>query len=281
MSDYENPGEFPIDIFHIGIPLAKCCEIGFPFVMKWCLDFFAHEFNNVRKKTVYTKTKDGTYEMQDIEIADNMAIFTSDFIKKKMRIYINTYGTRFEPIKMKLKNGNECFMVFTGRGYSRNAGHPLSATISNRPLTWTDIFYMAAWNTLRDKHVYCTRYPLLDYFGIYPCKCMPLSTVKTMPMKVGDMVYPYYPVINMKLSQMDVSTQFIDTVTMSNLYLHGLGGDYDGDMVTVKMVYSLEANKEADEILKSIKHYISIAGSLMQVLSNESYLTFYNMTKKE
>lgn len=279
MSDYETSEEYPIDIFHIGIPLAKCCEIGYDFVMKWTLDFFEREFNNVKKKSVYVKSKDGKLELQDIEIADNMEIFTADYVKKKMKIYINTYGGRFAPIMMKLKDGRDCYMVFTGRGYSRDLKHPLNSTISNRPLTWTDVFYMAAWETLRDKYVYCTRYPLIDYFGIYPCQCFPLSTIRTMPAMIGSTVYPYYPIINTKMPDEDVSTQFVDTVTMSNLYLQGLGGDYDGDMVTVKMVYTIEANQEAEEILNSVKHYISIQGNLTQVLTNESYLTFFNMTK--
>lgn len=54
---------------------------------------------------------------------------------------------------------------------------------------------------------------------------------------------------------------------------------YDGDMVSVKMCYTIEANEEAAEILNSLKHYMSIQGDLIRVIGNEAYLTFYNMTK--
>lgn len=45
------------------------------------------------------------------------------------------------------------------------------------------------------------------------------------------------------------------------------------------MVYSLEANQEAEEIINSMKHFVSIQGNIVRVVGNEAYLTFYNMTK--
>jgi hypothetical protein len=154
-----------------------------------------------------------------------MMVFTKSYIHKKMKSYINTYGKRFEPIKIKLKSGKEVDMLFTGRGMSRKKDDPRSATISNRAMTWTDVFYMAATETLSDKHIYTTRYPISDYFGIFPSKCRPLSTVKTTPVVINDVVYPYYPVINPNLSEEEISTQFIDTLEISNLYLDAIGGD--------------------------------------------------------
>lgn len=54
---------------------------------------------------------------------------------------------------------------------------------------------------------------------------------------------------------------------------------YDGDQVSVKMLFSLEANQEAEEIINSLKHYVSIQGDIIRVVGNEAYLTFYNMTR--
>jgi hypothetical protein len=45
------------------------------------------------------------------------------------------------------------------------------------------------------------------------------------------------------------------------------------------MVYSLEANQEAEEIINSLKHYISIQGNLVRVVENEAFLCMYSMTK--
>jgi hypothetical protein len=78
-----------------------------------------------------------------------------------------------------------------------------------------------------------------------------------------------------------IPTQFIDTTTMSNMYLAGIQGDYDGDMVSMKMTYSQEANEEADKLLFHKRHYVSIKGELVRTIEKEAYLTFYNMTKYE
>lgn len=56
---------------------------------------------------------------------------------------------------------------------------------------------------------------------------------------------------------------------------------YDGDTVSMKMLFSIEANDEAEQQLNDIKHYLSIKGKLVRVLSNETYLSFYNMTRRE
>ena len=153
--------------------------------------------------------------------------------------------------------------------------------MSTRPLTWTDVIYLACEEMLSDKHVYITRYPLLDYFGTFPTRVSVLSTIKTTPAIVNGKVYPHYPVIDLSLPPQQVATQFIDTVSISNLYLDAIGGDYDGDMVSERMVFSLEANEEAEETLKNIKHYLTINGDLARVIGNEAYLTFYNMIRRE
>ena len=220
------PDDCIVDILHTGIPIAKCCEIGYPFMSKWVLEFFEREFEGRKKMTVYRKNSTtGELKIEDIEIVDQMEIFTKEFIDKKMKWFIHHFGGRFDPVTIKCKDGTEANMLFTGRGYSRDAGNVKSATIANRPMTWTDIFYLAAEETLSDKHVYCTRYPLTDYFGTFPSKCAVLSTIKTAPVIINGKVYPYYPIIDATLNEGEVTANFIDTASISNLYLKEIGGD--------------------------------------------------------
>lgn len=56
---------------------------------------------------------------------------------------------------------------------------------------------------------------------------------------------------------------------------------YDGDTISAKILFSIEANEEADEQLNSLRQYITIQGELVKILSNESILSFYNMTREE
>ena len=74
-------------------------------------------------------------------------------------------------------------------------------------------------------------------------------------------------------------TSFVDTASFSNLYCQGLSADYDGDQISVKAVYSQEANKEAIEMLHSKKHLLNISGENMRSSSNEAVQTLYALTK--
>ena len=46
---------------------------------------------------------------------------------------------------------------------------------------------------------------------------------------VGNQYYPKYPKIRQEDLGKDTSNMFIDTLNISNLFLAGIGGDYDGE----------------------------------------------------
>lgn len=276
------PDDCIVDIIHSGIPLSFCIVLGYPFMIKWIMEFFEEMFRNKQQVPAYKKNADGEYELQYVRIKDQSEVFTKDFIDKKLEMFKKTYGAeRFEPVQIECEDGTVTDIYFTGKGYATDPSNPNANTMSHRPLTWTDVFYMAAVDTLSDKYCYITRYPLEDYFGTFPSQVAVLSTIKTTPMVVNGKVYPHYPVIDLSLNKKDIATQFIDTISLSNLYLEAIGGDYDGDTVSVKMCFSIEANQEAEQKLHDINHYVSIQGKLVRVLSNEASLAFYNMTRKE
>ena len=43
----------------------------------------------------------------------------------------------------------------------------------------------------------------------------------------------------------------------------------------------MEANKEAEEISRSVRSFVSPDGKLMRMIKNEGYLSFYNMTRHD
>lgn len=222
----EVPDDCIVDVEHSGIPLSYCISLGYPFMIKYVMDWFEEQFRGKTHMPVLVKGNDGKYEVVYEEIEDQTQYFTQQYIEKKMETYKQTYGIeRFEKIMIKLKNGKEAAMLFPGKWYGTNPNDPRANTIATRPMTWTDVFYIAAENSLSDKHCFITRYPLTDYFGTYPSKVAVLSTVKTIPVIIDGKVYPHYPMIDLSLPRDKVATQFIDTFSMSNLQLKQLGGD--------------------------------------------------------
>ena len=287
MNHFERPDDNPIDVFHTGIPVGKCLVMGYNFIMRYCLNFFANNFRNVKTYGVWQKNDNGGYDViGTVAIRPPTETYTSDEIQKQMDRFIHSPMTRFDPIMLEaVETGSDgkpkrIPMHFSGllqnmRGFNESS---VPNRIVNRPLTWTDLFYMAAVDTLSDKWLYLTRYPVEDYSHIFPSLCTPVSTLKTIPVEIEGRVYNNYPLIDPELSAEEVSTQFIDTVTMSNLHLKALGGDYDGDTSSEKLCFTLEANAEAAKLATDLKSFISPDGQLLKLLANESSQCLYSMT---
>ena len=271
----QKPSQQPIDMFHTGVPLAKCLIIGFDFIMRYCLQFFANQFQGVTEWPRYVY-KNGQVSIKDVvQIDDQVAVFNNRYITKKINRFKNSHGTRFEKITFKAKNGEELVLHFSGLPgkMSRSSG------IAERPMTWTDLFYMAAEATLTDKYVYITRYPIEGYNSIFPSLVEPLSTIDTVPMTINGQYYPRYPKIDLSAATDKISNLFIDTVTMCDAACDIMGADFDGDTVSLKLCFSIEANAEARQIAESTKNFIGQDGELIRVVGKETYLTFYNMTR--
>ena len=270
------PEDMQVNFRYTGIPIAQVLSLAHPFVMNWVKGFFERELmNDSQKNLIDTKTGKviSLVEMENPEL-----VFTDKFLKKKMDSYIKDPDTRFKPIEIPLKNGKTSYLIFHGTRYDMKNKDEL-ATIANRKMTWTDVFYMACEDIIKDKHVIVTRYPLIDQYGLFVSRIRVLSTSKTIPMQVGEKVYPFYPDIDLNLPDSKVPTLFIDSVRFSNSYLPGLDGDYDGDQTTMKIMWSQEANDECERVMNRPSFFVRMDGSLVRFVEIEAIQTFYNMTK--
>lgn len=95
----------------------------------------------------------------------------------------------------------------------------------------------------------------------------------------GNKYYPRYPKIRESDFGTDTSNKFIDTLNLSNLFLDGIGGDYDGDQVTLKGIYSEEANKELMDIINSRKNLLGLDAKGVRESGKEAILSMYSLTK--
>lgn len=109
------------------------------------------------------------------------------------------------------------------------------------------------------------------------------STKETIPMVLqtnhGDIYYKYYPKITEEDIETDTSNKFIDTFNMSNLYLEGIGGDYDGDTITCRGLYTDEANEEAAENINSKQNFINFGCAPVRMSTGDAITSLYALTK--
>ena len=57
-----------------------------------------------------------------------------------------------------------------------------------------------------------------------------------------------------------------------------MGADYDGDQVTVKMPYSVEATEELKKYVKSNAQFVTLSGQNGRLAGNEAIQALYNLT---
>jgi len=283
LTNYQRPEDNPVDIIHSGVPLAKCLIIGFDFILRYCLLWFENNYKDVTEIPAYQFNQElNNYEIKEmVQIKNPIEKYDAKYIESKINRFKNSHATRFEIITVEDINGNEYPIHIQGQFRKVDVNDPLTSTIMNRPMTWTDLFYLAAENTLSDKYCYITRYPLEGYNNIFPSKVRVLSTIKTIPAYINDKFYQYYPLIDLDTPMDRISNLFIDTITIANSHLDIIGGDYDGDQISIKMCFSIEANAEAEKNTMQIKNFVSQDGQLIKLMKNESFLFYYNLTRED
>ena len=277
------PEEMPVNFYQCGLPLSIACVTFYPFILKWVKDYFYNELF-LRKDKYPVVRPDGTHETVRLTGLDKM---NDEWISKNINTFVHSFGERFNTIPLENDKGyKDVLMKIGGRYINLQSKEDmaetsqLSSTIFSRPATWTDILYRAAVEVCKDKHVLITRYPIEDYFGIFPNKIHVLSTTETVPVVINGVEYKYYPKVDLEAPTDKVFTSFIDTLTISNLYLKGIGGDYDGDQTSIRGVFTQEANAELDKILKSKKNILNVSGSSIRTTEKEALQTLYSFTKK-
>lgn len=275
LTQYDIPEDSPIDMNTTGFPLSEVLQMLFPFVQRWIYNFFMNEFESRGNKIV---GNDKVIEYEDV-----MALYTPDYIKKRIDGWIDSYESRFDLVEVPTSDGKNISYIFHGVPYSGDNDNSNASDIAYRDMTWTDLLYIAAVECAEDKYAWVTRYPLINYLGTFPTKIHVLSTVETEPTKIilfgEEKIYQYYPKIDLSKTTMEVSVSFNETVNMSNTMLDVIGGDYDGDTISAKAMYTQEANQEVMDLLYDPKHFLLTSGQLIAQITNEGNLTLYNMTK--
>lgn len=267
------PEDMMVTFDKSAIPLAACVACFRPFIQFHVRRFFENEFIGTEQYPVMDKNGNITYEIPK----DPLIEFSDERIKSEMEKFIHSYNNRFIPIQVPLENSDKIvYMQFKGRFKADNT---IDEPIFHRRLTWCDIFFMATIEAIREKMVLITRYPVDSRFNEITTEVEVSSTKDTEQMYFGNNYYKYYP----KIREEDIGTntgdRFIDTLKLSNLYLPGLGGDYDGDTVCVKGVFVNETNDELKRFRDSKMNFIDFGSTNIRSSSKDVIQSLYNLTK--
>ena len=259
------------------IPLAAVAADFYPFMMFHIRKFFENELQNA---TSYEFVNDNG-EQVSIELADDpMAYFNDDMIKDHLKKFVYSHDTRFIPVELPTKNTDHVYyMTFKGKRWDSVKDAELSSEPTlQRPLTWVDVIYVAAIRATDGKQISFTRYPYDSYFNTIYTGIEVATTKETEPIMLNGELYKFYPKIRLEDINAPSAQKFIDTMQISNLYLNGMGADYDGDMGQVKGSFFNETNQELANFTNSKANFINMACTNIRVSEKEAVQSLYNMT---
>ena len=129
------------------------------------------------------------------------------------------------------------------------------------PLTWAEMFYMATYDASKGKHVFMTRYPVIQDESCYPtaihlCSTIPSRVVDLVDANYGHVLitYPEYPILG---------RPYLDSMQIASSRLKGLDADFDGDTMSANAIMSDEANAEVHDFLNSIQSVVNAQRELL------------------
>ena len=254
-----------IDFDHFGYPLAALLSMFKPYIFKAVKEFFENEFTRSGKY----RAIDASGKLIDLDLIEPEIDYSDEFINKKISQFINGHSTRFETIKVpRNTQGIDADLVLTGRFGS-------SEEISSRPMTWTDLFYIVTEEVTSNKHVMQSRYPIDHFYSISYCKIRVLSTINTMEANIDGVEYKWYPVIE---PNKDSANSFVNTLKPCNVYLAAEGGDYDGDSVPNRGLFTTEANLDAERFMRDKKNFLNLVGKNIRTTERDFIQLLYSLT---
>lgn len=288
----ENIEDLMVDMDHAAEPLAAVLCNFKPFVIFWLRRFFENEFAGKYEYPILTKKG----EAISVPILDYQIMFSDSILNAQIERFIHGYSNRFIPIdipvdmeelaklnksrKEKIKLDNIHMMIDYRLESVKNDS--TSKEMIHRPLTWCDLFYIAACEVTKDKMVLITRFPIDSYLNQFPTKIRVKSTVKTEPISIeinGETkLFKWYPIIREKDINKNTSPLFSDTLSICNGLISVMGMDYDGDTSIIKPVYTVEANEECRKVAKSKIQIIGMDGSCVRDVTKENIISLYSLT---
>lgn len=289
----ENLSDLQVDLDSIGLPLAAVCANFYPYMLFHIRQWFDNNFSDVDTVLAYDPKKNKT---APVTIQDWRELYSDDRIKKELDRFMHGNANRFIAIEAPIEEkdfgskGYTPYLMF--KGYmvddKKKAEELVNKIeipeegykfpINERPLTWCDLIYMAATEIVKDKLTLITRFPVDSYWNQYPAKIKVISTVKTEPMIVNNHFFPEYPLIRAKDINKNSSSMFVDVALPNNVRLDSIGGDFDGDTVSSKAIYAIEANDELMKTINSKRHYISLGGTNAMTTTKEGMQSLYDLT---
>ena len=262
----ETPEDQMIKFTYTGIPLSHLANLFLPFFQFEIKSFFEEIFSTVTE--MYSTTM-----KENIKLDNPMSEFTPEKIKNMILLFIKSPENRLDKIYVPGFNSKNQRKMYPLMLFENNL---------NRHFTLLDLIFIMAHRVCKDKHVYITRYPVDNTHSIYPSRIKIITTYKVKHVEIANMYFDDYPDITLEDDSPNAtkSSDFIDTLIPHPSYLAAMSMDFDGDTISLRSVYSQEANAECERLINNINFIATTKGSNIRQMKNEGIQTLFTLTKE-
>lgn len=275
-----NPDEMQTDYAHSAVPLSMVLEDFAPFIEYGFKNFIRNQVNG--SDYIYTKGKNNT--ITRIPLASHWEqVLLHDNIHDLIKTYSDSKEHRLDYFCLEAEDGSMVPLGYiTSKGTVTSTDSEEFANQANivRPITLCEMFYIIAMETVSDKQIMITRFPIEDYQNIYPSLMTIIPYEKTKRMTIQGKEYPRFPDISLEdianKKESFICENFNDTLQLFPTYLKALGADFDGDTVTVQGVFS---KNDPMKYINSPMNIINISGSTMRAVSDINSQMIFALTK--
>jgi len=283
-SSAKSPADLPAPFGYGLFPMATLLSLFNPFFSAEVVDYM---------KSVITDFK---YEFNDDIEKINIGQYSNDDASKMIKRFIESESSRFDPVTIEYidKEGEKVERSFYIYEYASKQDVANKKIMTKREFTQTDLFYILAMDILKDKHAYITRYPIANFQNIYPTKIKVNSTATVRDIYISidpnntiqtAIHYERYPTVEYPGGNINkIDSGFYNVMICGNTPLKSLGGDYDGDTLYLRGVFTKEANDEAERLCFAKSNMLNASGGPSRGLAKigkEAVMGLYEFTKNE
>lgn len=269
------------------LPLQSIVAMAKPFFMHYCQEFLQNY-------------GDGLKSAANIKSVDN-TLWSSDNIDRILTRFIKTGYDASLPIKFICTDIENNVEPLTLRIRERPHGSTNPKDIVFRYFTYIDMIYIAAIDICADKYTMNTRYPVANNQNIYCAKVVVVSTNRTHDVDIsiganGAAVfsewkhYERYPFVKWtscdNVKNTDIKPNFYydlyRVTVVGNGVIKSLNADYDGDTMQFRMIFTKEANAEAEKLVWNKTNFFNANGKLTRGITGvgkDCVLSLYAWTK--
>jgi len=279
---YFKPGE-------IKLPLFQVLKANKPIITHHISVAFFNYLFQQQNKAMLIDPKDLTNNYREISIDEYNLFNTSDGVGKLINLFMDREFRELPAVcqgsdkknyylYLVFDNGEDLYIFNNLKEFKENFKHPYIEYDESkvRPITWIELFYIAAFSACDQQPGVATRYPVIVYGSTVPNKAHLISTPESRMVKLHDVIntteytLPHYPIFN---------TGYVDSMSIHPGNLKGFNADHDGDVMCYDSVLTDEAKTEIRNHMDSNAWWISPNNDFTLVDTDLINLQVYNMTK--